>query len=195
MMMPIKSPCEESAASVAPGAVRAMQRALGLDCDDSRFQHGIHRRDSRQRSIARFADCSSCIGDGHSMGGRVLRPSACIAAAIGRFSWRSLWPPQSLPLRRSAVCNWIVLVRPRHLNHFPHRRARSSRDRSGVSWSREAWPLSAPLIQRTSAGGPSAPGPASRRSLQLSGRSWADGWWKMRRGVGSSSSIFQSRSS
>ena len=130
----------------------AMQRPLGPDCDHSRFQHGIYRRDGRQCRTARLASRSSCIGDGHSMGSRVLRPSACIAAAAGRFSRRSLWPSQNFPRRRSAVRHWIVLVWPRHLNLFSHPRPRTARDWRGIPRAREAWPLSAPLMSESERG-------------------------------------------
>ncbi len=132
MTILIKSPCEESAARVGSGDRPAVQRTLGPDCDDPCFQHGVYRRNRRQRRTARLAGSSARLGDGHSMGRRVLRPFACLAAAVGRFSWRSLWPPQDLPLWRSAVCHRDrpgAALRPQSV---PSSSPRRSRDRSGA---------------------------------------------------------------
>ena len=177
MMMPIKSPCEGAVARIAPGTSKPCTGPWVLIA----IILSMAFIDGTVVNVALPALQSAlpCVGDGHSMGGRGLRSSARIAAAVGRFSWRSLSRPQNLPRRRTAFYNRVVLLWPILLHYLADCGARTSRDRSGAPGARKPGHYQRLPILRPSAGRPSAPGPASRRSLQPSGQCWADGWWKM----------------
>ena len=192
MMMPIKSPCEESLARAASGALQpckgpwvliatilassmafidgtvvnvalpALQTALHASVTDIQWVV-----ESYALLLASLLLLGGSLGDLY--GRRRIFLFGVLLFAIGS-SWCGL---------ASSITSLIV--------------ARGLQGIGAAFLIPGSLAIISASYTRTSAGEPSEPGLASRRSQPPSGRSWADGWWKMRRGAGSSSSIFHLR--
>ena len=138
MMMPIKSPCEQSAAHVRSGSVQPCRGPWVL--------------------IATILASSMAFIDGTVVNVALPALQADLHASVSDIQWvveayalllasllllggslGDLYGRRKVFLFRSAgVCSWIVVVRSVFLHRFPRRRtARTSREWEQHSWSRE----------------------------------------------------------